>query len=213
MAAAAKNAVPVAMEAERAADTNAATALCKAGLTFAQSSDADLKAFEKALAPVNATIRNDPASAAWLDRIAAIKRSLHRAPDGADCSNVSDDQQQASRYDGTYEMSIVWPEAKGANARCVGGAEAGPEGAIYDMVFEKGILRMWLRVGGPDAERELVLEVQYQFFKDQLVFINADGSKMVVDFTYKDGKLTLSHLRGGECGDRAIMTSKPWIRQ
>ena len=34
MAAAAKDAVTVAMEAERAADTNAATALCKAGLTF-----------------------------------------------------------------------------------------------------------------------------------------------------------------------------------
>ena len=66
-------------------------------------------------------------------------------------------------------MSIVWPKVKGADARCVGGAEAGPEGAIYDMVFEKGIVRLWLRVGGPDAERELGLEVPYQFFKDQLV--------------------------------------------
>ena len=40
-------------------------------------------------------------------------------------------------------MSIVWPKVKGADARCVGGAEAGPEGAIYDMVFEKGIVRQW----------------------------------------------------------------------
>jgi TRAP-type C4-dicarboxylate transport system substrate-binding protein len=213
MAAAARDAVAVAMEAERAADTNSATALCKAGLTFAQSSDADLQAFEKALAPVYAAIRKDTANAAWLDRIEGIKQSLHRAPDGADCSNVPDDQQQASRYDGTYEMSVVWPEVKGANAGCVGGAEAGPDGAIYDMVFEKGIVRLWVRVGGPDAERELGLESPYQFFKDQLVVTQTDGSKMVVDFTYKDGKLTLSHLRGGECGDRAIMTTKPWIRQ
>jgi TRAP-type C4-dicarboxylate transport system substrate-binding protein len=213
MAAAAKDAVQVAMESERAADTNAGAALCKAGLTFAQSSDADLKAFEKALAPVYATIRNDPATAAWLDRIAGIKQSLHRAPDGADCSNVPDDQQQASRYDGTYQMSVVWPKAKGANARCVGGAEAGPEGAIYDMVFEKGIVRIWVRVGGPDAERELGLELPYQFFKDQLVITGNDGSKITVDFTYKDGKLTLANPRGGECGDWAIMTTKPWIRQ
>jgi len=213
MAAAAKDAVAVAMEAERAADANAATALCKAGLTFAQSSDADLQAFQKALAPVYAAIRKDTANAAWLDRIAGIKQSLHRAPDGAQCSDVAADQPQASRYDGTYQMSVVWPKVKGANARCVGGAEAGPDGAIYDMVFEKGILRVWLRVGGPDAERELGLEVPYQFFKDQLVITQNDGSKIVVDFTYKDGKLTLSNPRGGECGDWAIMTTKPWIRQ
>jgi TRAP-type C4-dicarboxylate transport system substrate-binding protein len=214
MAAASRHAVRVAMEAERTEETNAITVLCKAGLNFAQSSEADLKAFEKSLAPVYATIRKDRASAAWLDRITAIKQSLHRAPDGADCSNVPADQQhQASRYDGTYEMSIVWPEVEGADARCVGGAEAGPEGAIYDMVFEKGIIRMWIRVGSPDAERELGLEAPYQFFKDQLVIDDPDGSRPTLDFTYKEGKLTLSNMRGGDCGGRAIFTTKPWIRQ
>jgi TRAP-type transport system periplasmic protein len=213
MVAAAKDAVTVAMEAERAADTNAATSLCKAGLTFAQSSDADLEAFEKALAPVYATIRNDPANATWLDRIAGIKQSLHRAPDSAQCSDVAADEPQASRYDGTYQMNVVWPKVKGANASCVGGAEAGPEGAIYDMVLEKGILRLWFRVGGPDAEREHGLEAPYQFFKDQMVVTGDDDSKMVVDFTYKDGKLTLANPRGWECGDWAIFTTNPWIRQ
>lgn len=214
MAAAAKDAVTVAMEAERASDTNAATALCKAGLTFAQSSDADLQAFEKAFAPVYAAIRKDPANTTWLDRIAGIKQSLHRAPDGAQCSDVPADEPQASRYDGTYEMSVVWPEVKSADARCVGDALAGPDGrSIYDMVLEKGILRIWERVDGPDAERELGLEVPYQFFKDQLVVTETDGSKMVVDFTYKDGKLTLSNARGWHCGDWAIFTTKPWIRQ
>jgi TRAP-type C4-dicarboxylate transport system substrate-binding protein len=212
MAAAAQHAVRVAMEAERTDESNAITVLCKAGLTFAQSSEVDLKALENAVAPVYATIRKDPASAALLDRIAALKQSLHRAPDGADCSNVPDDQQ-ASRYDGTYEMRIFWPEIKGADARCVGGAEAGPGGAIYDMVLEKGIVRLWIRVGSPEAERELGLEVPYQFFKDQLVVIGDDGSRMVLDFTYKDGKLALSNPRGWECGDWAIFTTKPWIRQ
>jgi TRAP-type C4-dicarboxylate transport system substrate-binding protein len=213
MAAAAKDAVAVAMEAERDADTKAAAALCKAGLTFAQSSDADLEAFEKALAPVYATIRKDPANAAWLDRIAGIKQSLHRASDAAQCSTVAADEPQASRYDGTYQMSVVWPKVKGANARCVGAEEASPEKTIYDMVLEKGILRIWERVGGPDAERELGLEVPYQFFKDQLVVTGDAGSKMVVDFTYQDGRLTLSNPRGWECGDWAIFTTKPWIRQ
>jgi len=214
MAAAARDAVRVALEAERADEANSVTVLCKAGLTFAQSSEADLEAFENSLAPVYSTIRKDSASAAWLDRIAAIKQSMHRAPDTADCSNVpADKQQQASRYDGTYEMSIVWPEVKGADARCVGGAEAGPEGAIYDMVLEKGIIRMWIRVGSPDAERELGLEAPYQFFKDQLVIDDPDGSRPTLDFTYKDGKMTFSNMRGGDCGGRAIFTTKPWIRQ
>jgi TRAP-type C4-dicarboxylate transport system substrate-binding protein len=213
MAAAAKDAVPVAMEAERVADTNATAALCKAGLTFAQSSEADLEAFEKALASVYATIRKDPANAAWLDQIAGIKRSLHRAPDGAQCSDVPADEPQASRYDGSYEMSVVWPEVKSADARCVGDALAGPDGrSTYDMVLEKGILRIWERADGPDAERELGLEVPYQLFKDQMVVADNRG-KMVVDFTYKDGKLTFSNPRGWHCGDWAIFTTKPWIRQ
>ena len=110
-------------------------------------------------------------------------------------------------------MSVVWPEVKGANARCMGGAEAGPDGAIYDMALEKGIVRLWVRAGGPDADRELGLEIPYQFFKDQLVFNGADGSRMAFDFTYKNRELTLSNPRGGECGDWAIFTTKPWIRQ
>ena len=65
----------------------------------------------------------------------------------------------------------------------------------------------------PEAERELGLEVPYQFFKDQLVVSGTDGSRTVVDFTYGDGKLTLSNPRGWECGGRAIFTTKPWIRQ
>ena len=213
MAAAAKHAVQVAMEAERTDETNAITVLCKAGLTFAQSSEADLKAFENSFAPVYAIIHKDSTSAASLDRITAIKQALHRAPDGADCSNVPDDQQQASRYDGTYEMSIVWPKVKGANARCVAGAEAGPQGAMYDLVFEKGIARMWIRAGSPQAERELGLDVPYQFFKDQLVLTDPDGSRNAFDFAYKGGKLTFSNPRGGTCDGWAIFTTKPWIRQ
>lgn len=109
-------------------------------------------------------------------------------------------------------MSVVWPKVKGADARCVGDAVAGPEGAIFDMVLEKGILRIWERVNAPDAERELGLEVPYQFFKDQMV-VSDNRGKMVVDFAYKDGKLTFSNPRGWYCGDHAIFTTKPWIRQ
>ena len=217
MAAAAKDAIAVAMQAERTEDSSATPDLCKAGLTFAQSSDSDLAAFRKVLSPAYTSIRKSPANAAALDQITTIKNALHRAPDGADCTNVTTptDQPQATRYDGTYEMSVVWPDIKTADARCVTGPEGGPEGAIYDLELDRGTLRIWVRVGSPQAERELGLEVPYQFFKDQLVVTRmADNSpKTIFDFTYQDGTLTLSHPRGSDCAGRAIFTTRPWIRQ
>ena len=144
-----------------------------------------------------------------------LKRSLHRAPEGAACTkNPSDDTPKSTRYDGTYEMRIVWPKVPGADARCVGGLEAGPKGAIYDLVLDKGVLRLWIRVGGPNAERELGDESHYRFFRDQFETTASDGSKGVMDFTYEAGALKFSDTRhGADCGGRAIFTTKPWIRQ
>ena len=83
------------------------------------------------------------------------------------------------------------------DARCVGGAEAGPEGAIYDMVLEKGIVRLWFRVGGPDAERELGLGGSLPVLQGPAGRSPATmAAKWSFDFTYKDGKLTLSNPRG-----------------
>lgn len=215
LAAAAKDAVPAALDGERTGDTDSIAALCKAGLTFAQSTDAELAAFRKAVAPVYATIGTDMANVAALDQITTIKNALHRAPDSAECANVPTDQPIASRYDGTYQMRIVWPKVKTTDARCMTGGpgkEGGPDINIYDMVLDRGTMRIWLRVGGPDAKREMAWEAPYEFFKDQVVF-GSSGSGYVMDFTYKDGTLTLSNLRNGECGDRAIFTTRPWIRQ
>ena len=216
MATAAKDAIGVAMEDERAADANAITSLCKSGLTFAQSTDADLASLHEALAPVTSKIRQQPGNAAVVDQITDLKNALHRAPESADCSKTeTTEQSSATRYDGSYEMRVVWPDVKTDDARCVGGPESGPEGAIYDLELNGGTMRVWVRVGSPDAPRELGLDVPYQFFKDQLVVTGMadDSPRTVFDFTYHDDKLTLSNARGADCGGRAIFTTKPWIRQ
>lgn len=216
MATAAKDAIQIAMEAERDADAKAVTSLCKSGLTFTQASDTDLTDLQKTLRPVTATIRQQPGNAAVLDQITDLKNALHRAPESADCSKAeTPEQPSATRYDGSYEMSIVWPDVKTDDARCVGGPESGPQGAIYDLELNRGTMRVWVRVGGPEAPRELGLDVPYQFFKDQLVVTGMadDSPRTVFDFTYDDDKLTLSNARGADCGGRAIFTTKPWIRQ
>ena len=91
MATAAKDTIPVAMEAERSEDATAITALCRAGLTFAQSSDADLAALQNTLDPVYTTINDASGNAAATEQIETVKDSLHRAPDDADCTNVPAD--------------------------------------------------------------------------------------------------------------------------
>lgn len=215
MTAAVKDSIPVAMETERTGETEAVPALCRAGLTFVQSSDSDLAAFKKALVPVYRTIRHDAGNATVLDQITTLKNALHRAPDTADCTNVLADQPQATRYDGTYQMRIVWPKVKTADGRCVAGGpgtEGGSDGAIYDMVLEKGTMLLWVRIGSPHAKREVAWEAPYEFFKDQVIF-GSGGSGYIMDFTYQHRTLTLSNLRNGDCGDRAIFTTKPWIRQ
>ena len=92
------------------------------------------------------------------------------------------------------------------------GTEGGSDGAIYDMVLDKGTMLLWVRIGGPHAKREVGLGGPYEFFKDQVIF-GSGGSGYIMDFTYQHRTLTLSNLRDGDCGDRAIFTTKPWIRQ
>ena len=225
MAAAAKNATAVAMETERSSDADAISALCKAGLIFSQANDNDLEALRTALQPVYNAIGEQPGNAATLEEIGAIAEALQRSPDSAQCSSpqstgqptVSTGQPTVSPFDGTYRMRVVWPDVHTSDARCVRGAEAGPGGAIYDMEFHRGTMQLWIRVGGPNAARELGDEVGYRFFQDQLQFLNSDGSTTTWDYTYADGKLTLDNPRnptnGEDCGGRAIYTTKPWIRQ
>ncbi|WP_041789550.1 TRAP transporter substrate-binding protein [Microlunatus phosphovorus] len=215
---AAKDAIGVATEAERTADARAIASLCKSGLTFEQASNADLANLHKALVPVTDTIHQQPGNAAVLDQITDLKNAIHRAPESADCAKAeSTDQPLTTRYDGTYEMTIVWPDVKTEDARCVEGPEGGPGGAIYEMEFDRGTWRQWVRVGGRGATRELGAEGQYRFFKDQLQILEVDGSTTTWDYTYTDGELRLSNPRnpesGVECIARAIFTTKPWIRQ
>ena len=120
--------------------------------------------------PVYSTIRNEPGNATRLDQIAANQAiALHRAPDTADCTNVAADQPAATRYDGTYQMSIVWPKVKTADASCVGGPEDGPpmgrstrsSSTTAPPAVELGRVAMT-----PNARSGW--EGPYKFFKDQL---------------------------------------------
>lgn len=112
--------------------------------------------------------------------------------------------------DGTYQMIISWPRIKTADARCVGGSEGTSAKVVYDLILDRGSLTLWVRVGGLKATREVGLTDNYRILNDhQLTF----GDVASLDFTVDSLALTLSHMRGGDCGGNAIFTTKPWIRQ
>ena len=208
MATAAKHAIPVAMEAERSAEANAILGLCKAGLRFAQSSDADLAAVQKAIDPVYSAIRNKAGNLTRLDQIAAVKNALHRAPDTADCTNTSTDQPAATRYDGTYRQKVNYSTVKPCPDD-----DVPPAGVwVSEIVFDNGSLRMWTWAEGHEYQREIGWDGTYTFFKDQLQVEDSAGP-LTVDFVYAGTTLTLSNMRGGTCGDARAWTTEPWIRQ
>ena len=110
--------------------------------------------------------------------------------------------------DGSYAMTISWPKTKAADARCVGGAEGTAAKVVYQLTLDHGSMELWVRVGGASAKRELGMTESYTVKGNQLTM-----GGLTADFTLNGTTLTLSNIQGGECGDRAIWTTKPWIRQ
>lgn len=116
----------------------------------------------------------------------------------------------ASPLDGTYTMSISWPNTHTADAKCVGGAEGASAMVVYELALDHGSLRLWVRVGGPKAPREPADHSAFRVAGYQFIFHDEATTST---FSYDGRELKLSDLRGGQCGDRAIWTTKPWLRQ
>lgn len=121
----------------------------------------------------------------------------------------SEEPNPQTPVDGTYRMMVSWPKVKSADARCIGGAEGISDSVVYDLTLESGSMTLWVRVGGPSATRELGTTESYRILNDhQLSFGRVDS----LDFRLTGESLTFSAMKGAECGDRAIFTTKPWLR-
>ena len=185
MATAAKDAVPVAMEAERAADASAVTALCKAGLTFAQSSDGRSQGIREG---TRTGLHHDP------------ERSRQRGVAGSDRRNqalaaprprrrrvhqCAADEPAGLTLRRHLPDEVDWPDGQGGAAQLSG----------RPRLVRKGRSTTWssttARSGcgtGPRARMPIASSAgrgRTQFFKDQLVVTGDDGTTMVVDLTYR----------------------------
>ena len=118
----------------------------------------------------------------------------------------------SSAVDGDYRMSVSWPKVTTADARCVGGPEGSTRLAVYDLSLDQGHLGLTVRLGGPRAPAEPAFSGTFQVTDHQVVFGDS-VAPLTADYTVDGRALTLSNLKGGECGDRAIWTTRPWIRR
>ena len=69
----------------RNADVGPVAELCERGMTLAAATDDDLAALRSAVQPVYDEIANDPANAAWLNQIEALKEEVDAPPATAEC--------------------------------------------------------------------------------------------------------------------------------
>ena len=137
------------------------------------------------------------------DMLASIRFSSRPVQPAAPATNTP--------LDGTYQMTISWPKVKvkNASARCVGGAEGTAAQVLYELILDRGSVEIWVRVGGATAKRELGFSDSYHILNPHRIIFGS----LTADFRLDGQALTLSNMQGGQCGDVAIWTTKPWIRE
>ena len=131
------------------------------------------------------------------------------APAPPQTSQTGQPPSTTSPIDGTYVMSISWPRTHTAAASCVGGPEGKSPRTVYELSLANGQMQLWVRIGGPSAPREPADSGPFRVTADN-EFVFYDGATAKID--YHNRTLTLSNMRGAECGGVAIWTTKPWTR-
>jgi TRAP-type C4-dicarboxylate transport system substrate-binding protein len=119
-------------------------------------------------------------------------------------------QPPGDAVEGNYQMVATWSETEPAGCP-PGGEEGTADEVIYDLSLRDGRLEMWVRIGGPDAPKDVGIVGDYSVFRDRLELTNTDVT-LSMRFEVDDEAITFSDLEGGECGDVTIMTSLPWQR-
>jgi TRAP-type C4-dicarboxylate transport system substrate-binding protein len=108
--------------------------------------------------------------------------------------------------DGTYQMTLPDKEAR----KCPG--DEHNTGGLNELVLHNGDVQMYNQTaGGPF---ELGWSGSYRFFRDRFE-VTEDSTGIVLNMHWAfDGKqLSLTDMRGGECGDAMAWTTHPWVLQ
>ena len=204
-------ATPYALEWAREEDNEAASALCRRGMSFVSASEGDGSALRQALEPVYAELANDAETKSYLDVISGLKTEIAASAEAPVCEPESGGTTSASALpEGTYETTVT--EADWSKH----GVPADNTG-VFSMTLEDGELTL------VDPNGEVGYRATYNVFRDQLEAqgnpdtVTAGWSLDGADLRFTD----VASCEGSSCspaqraGDpyAVVWGSHPWVRR
>jgi TRAP-type C4-dicarboxylate transport system substrate-binding protein len=207
--AAAESAIPNALEASRAEDEEAASTLCRRGLTFATASEADLAELRAALEPVYADLASDPETKSYLDAIASLKTEIAASAEAPACA-ASDSGGPASAGipEGTYETTITREDYADW------GVEVENTG-VFTLEFADGVVIL------RDPNGEVGFQTTYTLFRDKFEAVG-DPDTLTARWAFDGSKLEFEDFEvcstGSPCAPldefnyHVVWASHPWAR-
>jgi TRAP-type C4-dicarboxylate transport system substrate-binding protein len=197
-----------ALDVARTDDASGMDGLCRTSMDFPEASQNQLDALTHALAPVYKRILHDATSAPWFKRILALKQQVGAAPDTMRCA-VRGDKPVTDRVAGDYRATIDWPHVD-VPQECKPGSPEGDRTSVYVLHLTDGDVSMDVQPGGT-GDPVTAYRGSYRVFRDQLEL--SDGVPLTAHFTVDQNALVLTSMTGGSCGDAAVWTSSPWVRE
>ncbi|HEY5882090.1 MAG TPA: TRAP transporter substrate-binding protein DctP [Nakamurella sp.] len=207
-------------------DAEAVAKLCAAGVTFDVATDAQLDELEAAVRPVIDKLRTDPAKAAELDQIEALKLEVAAPPNTLTCTTTPSAQAADTLGipDGTYTRTGTVGDIRrsGAEQRLkdIGfdfTGEPDSAGVTQTLVFADGLVTkdaVDTATGEPAGDRE---QWTYTTYRGR---IRLSGPvDFVASYTYSDGELRFSDFTFpdpvGDFGYEVTFgfVPIPWVRQ
>jgi TRAP-type C4-dicarboxylate transport system substrate-binding protein len=209
---AATAAIPEALAASRAEDEEAASILCRRGMTFAAASESDLAELRSALETVYTDLASDPDTESYIAAMTDLKTEIAASAEAPACAPDSDNGQSPSAAaipEGTYETTLTEADwnAQGLPTNTVG---------VFRMVFENGELSILDPPG-----YEIGFLARYSVFRDQ---IEAKGNPDTVTARWSFDGTRLRFTNVGVCEGSSctpagganpftvVWGSNPWVR-
>ncbi len=210
-----EDAVLPALDTSRAQDAQAADQLCKQGMALVEADEDQLAALAQAWRPVYDDLAADAQTAAWLDRIEAIKESLATGPDLASCEGTTPASRGGVLPNGTYRATMTLEEVQASCQPGDLGAEnlAGVTGDVtleFDIDGDR-VTQTDYPPGHPEL-REKGWVGTYRTFRDTFELIEAGIDDTVAStFDFDGHRLLLTDMQTDWCDGPAVWTGHPWV--
>ena len=194
-------------------DENSAAVLCGSALTIATVDEAGLAEFKRALEPVYSSLRADPTTSGFLDRIEALKESVAAAPDTMDCGTA--DTASGAIPNGTYQKNVT---AADLERYCEpGDPSLSNVDDLTDHVLQieitgERIVESQFPVGKPE-ERVIGWTGTYRTYGDTLELIETgyrEGHPMT--WSWDGNELRLSEPSVKQCDAFIVWLAHPWVK-